>query len=114
MRGFLLYLAACLVIAALLGAIAWGFTDRVAHVAMMVSGALAVGVQLVSLSMARMLRARHLLLGWGLGSVLRLAALVVYALVAARVWQAALAPALLSFVGFVFVMTVVEPIFLKQ
>ena len=120
MRAFALYAASCVVIVALLGAIAWGATDAgggggapEAHRVILVSAALAIGVQLVAFATALLLRQRNLMLGWGLGSVLRLVVLVLFALVVARLWRASLAPALLSFVAFLFVTTVVEPIFLK-
>jgi hypothetical protein len=54
------------------------------------------------------------MLGWGLGSVLRLLTLVVYAVLVAKAARASVTPALLSFVGFLFVTTVIEPLFLKQ
>lgn len=119
MRAFGLYAASCVVIVALLGAIAWGATDAggggapEAHRVILVSAALAIGVQLVAFAAALLLRQRNLMLGWGLGSVLRLVVLVLFALVVARLWRASLAPALLSFVAFLFVTTVVEPIFLR-
>lgn len=113
MKAFGLYAASCVVIVALLGAIAWGFVGTDARSAILMSAALAVGIQLVSFMVARLLQPRHLMLGWGLGSMLRLLALVVYAFIVAKVWRTSLAPALLSFVGFLFVTTVVEPIFLK-
>ena len=114
MRGFLLYAAACVVAIALLGAIGWAFTDAAGHRALLASGGLAVAVQLVTFTVARLLVRKNLLLGWGLGSVLRLVALVIYALLVATVWHGPLAPALLSFVGFLFVTTIFEPVFLKQ
>ena len=118
MRAFALYAASCLVIVALLGAIAWGVTDGgdgapEAHRVILVSAALAIAVQLVAFAAALLLRRRNLMLGWGLGSVLRFVVLVLFALAVASLWRAALAPALLSFVAFLFVTTVVEPIFLR-
>lgn len=114
MRGFALYAAACVVAVALIGAIAWGFVSPAARTTLLASAGLAVAVQMVAFAVARLLRRRNLMLGWGLGSLLRLVVLVVYAVVVAKVWQAQLAPALLSFVGFLFVTTVFEPVFLKQ
>lgn len=110
----MLYAASCVVAVALLGAIAWGFLDGPARRVLLVSAALAVLVQMVAFTVARLLRRRNLMLGWGLGSLLRLVVLGVYAVVVARVWPAPLAPALLSFVGFLFVTTVFEPVFLRQ
>ncbi|MEX2179989.1 MAG: hypothetical protein WD801_14840 [Gemmatimonadaceae bacterium] len=114
MRPFALYAASCLVIVALLGAIGWSFTGPDGHRMMLVSAALAVVVQLVAFTVARFLQPRHLLLGWGLGSILRFVTLVVYALVVARLWRAPLAPALLSLTAFFFVTTIVEPVFLRN
>lgn len=114
MRGGVLYLAACTVTVALLGAIAWPFLDGSARHAMLVSGGLVVAVQMLAFVMARLLLRKNAMLGWGLGSVLRLLTLVVYAVVVAKASRALLTPALLSFVGFLFVTTVIEPLFLKQ
>ena len=114
MKAFVLYAAACVIVVALLGAIAWSFLDERGRSAMVTSAGLAVAVQLVAFGVARGLRSRNVMLGWGVGSVLRLVVLVVYALVAAKMTQVALTPALVSFVGFLFATTVIEPIFLKQ
>lgn len=110
----MLYVAACLVAVALLGAIAWSFLGASARQAMLVSAGVVLAVQMVSFLMARLLLPKNVMLGWGLGSVLRLLALVVYAVMVAKASRASLTPALLSFVGFLFVTTVIEPIFLKQ
>lgn len=109
-----LYVAACVIAAALVGAVAWSFLGPASRQAMLVSAALAVAVQMVSFTVAWRFRARRLLLGWGVGSVLRLVALVGYAVAVAQTRPAALATSLVSFVGFLFVMTVVEPIFLRR
>ncbi|HYC51718.1 MAG TPA: hypothetical protein VEB19_11465 [Gemmatimonadaceae bacterium] len=114
MRAFVLYVAGCVVIVALIGAIAWSFVGEGGRSAMLVSAGLAVVVQAVAFTLALVMRRRNVLVGWGLGSLLRLVVLVVYALVAAKTMRSALTPALLSFVGFLFVTTVIEPIFLKQ
>lgn len=110
----MLYAASCAVAVALMGAIAWALVAPAARQVLLVSAALAVVVQLVAFTVARLLQRRNLMLGWGLGSLLRLVVLVVYAILVAKVWQAPLAPALLSFVAFLFVTTVFEPVFLKQ
>lgn len=114
MRGGLLYAASCLVAVALLGAIGWAFTGPAGHRAILVSGGLAIALQLATFTVARLLVRKHLLLGWGLGSALRLVALVGYAVVLARGDRDALAPALLSFAAFLFVTTIFEPVFLKR
>lgn len=114
MRGFAEYATSCILIIAIIGAIAWFFTDRAGQQAVLVSAGLAFVVQLVAFGVARLLQGRNLLLGWGIGSVLRLIALVLYAVVVARLWRAPIGPALLSFVAFLFVTTVVEPVFLRR
>jgi CHASE2 domain-containing sensor protein len=114
MRGFAEYLASCLLIIAIIGAIAWALTSDAGQRAVLTSAALALAVQVVAFSVTRALQRRNLLLGWGLGSVLRLIALVTYAMLVAKRWHTPLTPALLSFVAFVFVTTVVEPVFLKR
>ncbi|MGH7638808.1 MAG: hypothetical protein ACREOK_14255, partial [Gemmatimonadaceae bacterium] len=112
MKGGVLYLVACIVTIALLGAIAWSFLDGASRHAMLLSGGLVVGVQMLAFVMARLLLRKNAMLGWGLGSVLRLLTLVVYAVVLAKASRSLLTPALLSFVGFLFVTTVIEPLFL--
>ena len=57
--------------------------------------------------------AKNPLMGWGLGSLLRLLALVLYALVGVRSSGLAAAPALLSLAGFFFVSMLLESLFLK-
>ncbi len=96
------------------GLVAWAFTDQAGRQTVLASGALAVVVQMAAFSVARTLHEKQLLLGWGLGSLIRLIALVLYAVVVARLWQAPITPALLSFAGMLFVTTVLEPIFLKR
>lgn len=113
MKGFALYAAACVIIVALVGAIAWAFVEPAARQALVASAGLTVAVQLVSFGIARGMQRRNLMVGWGLGSLLRLVALVLYAVVVARLWRASLTPALLSFVTMLFVTTIVEPIFLR-
>ena len=110
----MLYTMGCIVSIALVGAIAWSFVDDAGQSAMLISAGLALVVQMVAFAVARGMRRRNMMLGWGLGSLLRLAMLVVYALVAAKAMRASLTPALVSFVGFLFVTMVIEPIFLKQ
>jgi hypothetical protein len=114
MRGFAEYLVSCVLIIAIIGAIAWGISSPAGRQAVLVSAALALVLQLLAFGVARSLQRRNLLLGWGLGSTLRLVALVLYAVAVAKLWRAPIGPALLSFVAFLFVTTVVEPVFLRR
>jgi hypothetical protein len=113
-KTFAMYAAACAAIVALLAGVASLFTDEAGRQAVFASACLALGIQLLAFMVARLLQPRHFALGWGVGSLMRLVALLLYAAVVARLWRAPMAPALLSFVAFLFVMTVVEPLFLKR
>jgi hypothetical protein len=108
------YFLALLAGVVVVGLVAWAFTDEAGRQTVLVSGAVALVVQMTAFSVARMFREKQLVLGWGLGSLIRLISLVLYAVVVARLWRAPITPALLSFVGMLFVTTVVEPIFLKR
>lgn len=77
------------------------------------SAVLAFGVQVVTFAVAWPFLAKNPLMGWGLGSLLRLLALVLYALVGVRSSGLAAAPALLSLAGFFFVSMLLESLFLK-
>ena len=113
MRAFALYAAATVIAVALLGAIGWGFLSPAAREVLPGSAALAVVVQLVAFGIARRFIRGNVMLGWGLGSLLRFVVLVVYAILVAK-GRAPVAPALLSFVAFLFVTTVFEPVFRRQ
>lgn len=77
------------------------------------SAVLAFGVQLVAFAVAVPFLAKNPIMGWGLGSVLRLLVLVLYALVGLKALGLAAAPALLSLAGFLFVSMLLESLFLK-
>ena len=109
-----MYAGTCAAIILAVGAIAWAFTSPEGRTAVAASAVVALAIQLIAFSIARRMRSRNLILGWGLGSALRLVSLVLFALIVARLWRAPLTPALLSFAGFLFVTTVVEPLFLRR
>ena len=52
--------------------------------------------------------------GWGLGSLLRMLVLMLYAVVGTKALGLVAGPALMSLVAFLFVTMLVEPLFLKQ
>lgn len=114
MKAFLGYGLVSLAVIAAIAAISMSFTSTAGRQGILAAAVLALGIQLIAFTVARTLQARHLLLGWGLGSLLRLAALVVFAVVAAKLWTVPLTPTLLSFAAFLFVTTVFEPLFLKR
>lgn len=114
MRGFAEYFASCLLLLAIIAALTTMFVAGNAVRIVLVGAVIALGVQVTAFGVARAMRVRNLMLGWGLGSILRLVALVIYALVVARLWRGSMAPALVSFAAFLFVTTIVEPVFLKR
>jgi len=101
----------------LIGVIGWVlglvWTDPAAQHAVVVSGGIALVVQLFTFALVRLAAPSGVMAGWGIGVLLRFVVLVVYALVAARALALPLAPALLSLVAFFFVTSVVEPVLLK-
>lgn len=108
------YVALCIGIIAVLAAIGSAFATGASREAVWASASLAFVVQMLAFTVARLMPPAQLMVGWGLGAILRLFAVVVYGIFIAKVWGAPIAPALLSFVGFLFVTTVVEPVFLKR
>ena len=77
------------------------------------SATLAFAVQLVAFGVAVPFLAKNPIMGWGLGSVLRLLVLVLYALVGLKSLGLAATPALLSLAGFLFASMLLETLFLK-
>ena len=114
MRPFVLYSAACIAAIGVVGAIAALFTEGLGRQAILASAVLALLVQLLAFGVARMFRGRHVFVGWGTGSAMRFVALAFYALIVAKLWAAPATVALLSFAAFLFVTTVIEPLFLKR
>ena len=114
MRSFAGFAGACVALIAAIGAASALFTEPEARQAILASGLVALVVQLAAFSVTSSLQRAHVMLGWGIGSGMRFVALVLYSLVVAKLWQPAVAAALLSFVAFLFFTTLVEPLFLKR
>ena len=114
MKGWALFAAASLVIIAvgawLLGLI---FAGPGGHRAIATSAAVAWVVQLFGFAVARMMAATNVVAGWGLGVLLRLVTLAVYALAIVNPFALPAAPALLSLAAFFFASTLIEPLLLK-
>jgi hypothetical protein len=81
--------------------------------ALWTSATIAFVVQLVAFAVAVPFLARNPIMGWGLGSILRLLALVLYAVVGLKMLGLVAAPALLSLAGFLFASMLLETLFLK-
>jgi hypothetical protein len=74
-------------------------------------------VQVIAFAIARWAvprPTRPIMTAWGVGMILRFGAVVAYALIAVRALELPPAPALLSFVIFLFVSTLLEPYFLRS
>jgi Mg/Co/Ni transporter MgtE len=72
----------------------------------------AIAVQLVSFAIARRMPLRNLMLGWGIGAVLRVVVLAVYALLVVPALGLPSAAALVSLVTFMFLSMLIEPLLL--
>jgi hypothetical protein len=82
--------------------------------AILTSAGVAVVVQLVAFALARRAAVRNnAIVGWGLGALLRMVVLAVYALIVVRALGLATMPALISLAVFFFISTLVEPLLLN-
>jgi hypothetical protein len=113
-NSFTRYTLVCVALIGLIGVVSAAFADPSGRQAILTSGIVALAVQMAAFTVTRLLQSAHTMVGWSLGSGMRLIALVLYALVVARLWHAPVMAALLSFTAFLFVTTVVEPLFLKR
>ncbi len=111
----LLFAVAC---AALIGAL-WAilvllFTEDAVRRALGISAAIAFVVQMIAFFIARAFaRRNNVIAGWGLGVALRFVALAIFALVAVPRLGLPLSASLLGLAVFLFVSTLIEPLFLK-
>jgi len=95
---------------------AWGITvlkpgDEIAR-AVWSSAVIAFAVQLLSFAVARPFVATNPIAGWGIGSLVRFAVVMLHAFVGIPALGLASGPALISLVGFLFVTMIFEPLFL--
>jgi hypothetical protein len=108
------YVGLCVAIIGGLAGVIGAFLPPASRQAMWASASLAFVVQMVAFMVVRVLPEKDMMLGWGLGAMLRLVSVVIFGVFVAKVWRAPVAPALLSYAAFLFVTTVVEPVFLKR
>ena len=78
-----------------------------------ISGILALCVQLAAFVLGRATGPSNLMARMGVGALLRLLTLVVYALLAAKVFTMPLVAALVSLAAFFFLSTLIEPLLIK-
>ncbi len=84
-----------------------------AREAIEVSAIVAFVVQLFGFSVARFASTGNVMVGWGLGVLLRFLVLAVYALAIVRGFGLAVEPALISLATFFFLSTLIEPVLLR-
>ena len=101
---------------ALIG-VAWlllglGFSSQADGRALRTSAAVALVVQIATFVFARQAGERNMMTGWVLGSVMRVLALVAYALLVVPALGLPRSAALMSLVTFLFVSMLVEPLLL--
>ncbi len=89
-----------------------GFHSPADANALFTSAAVAFAVQIATFAVARRAAHRNLMVGWGIGTVLRLLALVLYAFLVAPALGLPRSAALVSLVTFFFVSMLVEPLLL--
>jgi len=84
--------------------------DRAAIVA---SGWIALGVQIIAFAVARLTLRQNVIAAWGLGALLRFLVLGVYALLMVQALGLPLVAAVVSLAVFFFLSTLVEPLLLN-
>ena len=114
MKRALLFAGASLL---LIVGMAWLFTklwsDPMAQQAVWFSAGIALGVQIIGFFFVRYLVPANLIAGWGVGMLLRFLVLALHALIGVRLMGFPPTQALLSLATFLFVSTLIEPLFLK-
>jgi len=81
--------------------------------AIVISGVIAFVVQMFAFSIARLVSRENVIAGWGMGALMRMLVLAVYAIVVVRALGLPSAPALVSLAAFFFLSTLVEPLLLN-
>lgn len=113
-KGFGRYAAASIVVIAAAGVVlALLFRGPGDVRAIGISGILALAVQLIAFLLGRSAGTSNLTARLGIGALLRFFALIVYALLAAKVFMLPLVAALISLAAFFFLSTLIEPLLIK-
>lgn len=114
-RGLVLFTLAQAVLVTLLamGLSRFVWTDPASVHAIRVGAMLAVGVQLLTFAIARLVARQQVIAGWGIGVLLRFAVVAGWAFLGIPALGLVPGPALLSLVAFFFGSTLLEPLFLN-
>ncbi len=81
--------------------------------AIVAAGWVALGVQLITFAIVRLVGRRQVIAAWGLGVLVRFVVVLLWAFLLVPAFGLAETPALIALVTFLFVSTVVEPLFLN-
>lgn len=99
------------VLAVLLTTFVW--SDEASTRAVWLSAAMSAAVQVVTFASAARAGRLHVMTAWGVGVLLRMAVVALWAFVGVPALSLSMTPALLSLVIFLFVSTLIEPFFLN-
>ena len=113
-RAALFLAAATALIAVIAGVMTLVFPGTENLRAITISAVLALVVQLASFLILIAMRGHGVMIGWGLGSLVRFATLITYGFIATRTAGLPLAAALLSLAAFLFATSILEPIMLER
>ena len=115
MKSSLLFAAISLAVT-LIAALVLGvaFDEPAELRAVWMSAGVAYVVQLLAFAIARVLRRDNVMLGWGMGVLVRLVTLIAFALVFVQALGLPPSAALISLVIYFFATTLIEPLFLTS
>jgi hypothetical protein len=114
MKAFALYATISLAAIALLAwALGLVFDAPEAQRAIRTSAIIAYVLQLFTFAIAKAMAKQNVIAGWGIGVIMRLVTLGVYALAIIKAFALDPTPALLSLATFLFISTLVEPLLLQ-
>ena len=103
---------------ALVAIAAWlltlGLTGAGATSAIGISATVALIVQIAAFAVTKTMARKNVIAAWGVGALVRMLTLFVYALLAVRLLGLPAAPALISLAVFLFLSTLLEPLFLRR
>jgi hypothetical protein len=82
--------------------------------AIVLSAGVVLALQLITFSILTLVPERQIMAGWGVGTLLRLVTLVAYGFLVAKVLAMPVVAALISMATFLFLSTLIEPLFLRK
>jgi len=89
-------------------------TDTGAASAIGISALVAIVVQIAAFAATSRVAPKNIIAAWGMGALARLLTLFVYAFLAVKVLGLPAVPALISLAVFLFLSTLLEPLFLRR